>query len=373
MASRQDPLIIVAVVVVLLLIGWCLYRRFRTLTEPREYISTPAVAETNKKDISPSNNANMSNKKTKETTNSPLNSIIVSNERSLKQNWTTYMKQRIAKPPVEEWNPSIVRSSSPTNVINTTCIEQGNHSLWQEHVDEDTGSYFYYNQKTKSSTWVVPEQYVACVWRVAWDEQITGLLFTNSITGETAANDLLNTSAHRLMMQREEKEDKTEKKKEGEISQAGIGKEETNGRGEDSDKGDGTEGVEEEKQFSIIKMNAKKSRIKTFLRRPSFKMKVEKNIGHTALHHACSYGRADVVKTLIDVGGIDVNQTNQEGITALHEACENGYVDVVEILLNAKDIDVNITNQNGLSALDIAREEEEDDIVELLLRKGVKK
>ena len=370
MASRQDPLIIVAVVVVLLLIGWCLYRRFRTLTEPPEDISTPAVAETNKKDISPSNNANMSNKKTKETTNSPLNSIIVSNERSLKQNWTTYMKQRIAKPPVEEWNPnpSIVRSSSPTNVIKTTCIEQGNHSLWQEHVDEDTGSYFYYNQKTKSSTWVVPEQYVACVWRVAWDEQITGLLFTNSITGETAANDLLNTSAHRLMMQREEKEDKT-------------------GKGEDFDEGDGTEGnvndvvqkekkeevVEEEKQFSIIKMNAKKSRIKTFLRRPSFKMKVEKNIGHTVLHHACSYGRADVVKTLIDVGGIDVNQTNQEGITALHEACENGYVDVVEILLNAKDIDVNITNQNGLSALDIAREEEEDDIVELLIRKGVKK
>ena len=366
MASRQDPLIIVAVVVVLLLIGWCLYRRFRTLTEPPEDISTPAVAETNKKDISPSNNAIMSNKKTKETTNSPLNSIIVSNERSLKQNWTTYMKQRIAKPPVEEWNPSIVRSSSPTNVIKTTCIEQGNHSLWQEHVDEDTGSYFYYNKKTKSSTWVVPEQFVACVWRVAWDEQITGLLFTNSITGETAANDLLNTSAHRLMMQREEKKDKT-------------------GKGEDS--GDGTEGnvndvvqkekkekvVEDEKQFSIIKMNAKKSRIKTFLRRPSFKMKVEKNIGHTALHHACSYGRADVVKTLIDVGGIDVNQTNKEGITALHEACENGYVDVVEILLNAKDIDVNITNQNGLSALDIAREEEEDDIVELLLRKGVKK
>ena len=366
MASRQDPLIIVAVVVVLLLIGWCLYRRFRTLTEAPEDISTPAVAETNKKDISPSNNAIMSNKKTKETTNSPLNSIIVSNERSLKQNWTTYMKQRIAKPPVEEWNPSIVRSSSPTNVIKTTCIEQGNHSLWQEHVDEDTGSYFYYNKKTKSSTWVVPEQFVACVWRVAWDEQITGLLFTNSITGETAANDLLNTSAHRLMMQREEKKDKT-------------------GKGEDS--GDGTEGnvndvvqkekkekvVEDEKQFSIIKMNAKKSRIKTFLRRPSFKMKVEKNIGHTALHHACSYGRADVVKTLIDVGGIDVNQTNKEGITALHEACENGYVDVVEILLNAKDIDVNITNQNGLSALDIAREEEEDDIVELLLRKGVKK
>ena len=54
--------------------------------------------------------------------------------------------------------------------------------------------------------------------------------------------------------------------------------------------------------------------------------------GQTALHWACGYKRAEVVKVLL-IHNPQINKKNTWGNTALHKACWRGYLDCVKLLL----------------------------------------
>ncbi len=58
---------------------------------------------------------------------------------------------------------------------------------WQEHVDEESGRYFYFSERTQDTRWTPPEQggYRPCAWRVQHDDATGRAYFANKDTGET--------------------------------------------------------------------------------------------------------------------------------------------------------------------------------------------
>ena len=75
--------------------------------------------------------------------------------------------------------------------------------------------------------------------------------------------------------------------------------------------------------------------------------------GMTALHEACSYGRFETVKLMINSSKdlrIDWNAREDDGCTALHFACKNGTTETVELMIkSSKDfsIDLNARDNYG--------------------------
>merc|ERR1719329_1220033 len=58
---------------------------------------------------------------------------------------------------------------------------------WQEHVDEESGRYFYFSERTQDTRWTPPEQggYRPCAWRIQHDDATGRAYFANKDTGET--------------------------------------------------------------------------------------------------------------------------------------------------------------------------------------------
>ena len=77
--------------------------------------------------------------------------------------------------------------------------------------------------------------------------------------------------------------------------------------------------------------------------------------GDTCLHKAVKFG-INLVKTLVQLGHIDINQCGRDGDTALHRAltCCPTPVPVIEYLLSHEDIDLSITNESGETPLHVA-------------------
>ena len=91
----------------------------------------------------------------------------------------------------------------------------------------------------------------------------------------------------------------------------------------------------------------------------------------TALILACYNGHVGVVKQLLDVDGINVNEQDNQGFTSLMIACNRQNFDIVHKLLE-KGADVNKQNNTGNTALIIAcgRQNVDVDIIQKLLEKG---
>ena len=89
--------------------------------------------------------------------------------------------------------------------------------------------------------------------------------------------------------------------------------------------------------------------------------------GTTPLIGACHQGHLKVVRMLLAVGGIQVNQANNNGWTPLSTACEKDHSKVVEMLLAATGIQVNQANNNGTTPLSKASKKGHSKVVKMLL------
>jgi ankyrin repeat protein len=94
------------------------------------------------------------------------------------------------------------------------------------------------------------------------------------------------------------------------------------------------------------------------------------NSGYFPLLLAASKGHLDVVKRLLEVENIDINQT-QKGLelTALHMACGNNHEKIVRLLLTQPDINPNSADHRERTPLHIACEKGNPAIIRLLLEK----
>lgn len=76
------------------------------------------------------------------------------------------------------------------------------------------------------------------------------------------------------------------------------------------------------------------------------------------IHWAADRGSKDIVKLLLDIKDLDVNQKDNEGQTALHYACSCGHLSVVQTLLDCPKIDRDIRDNDDLLPEDTAVDKE---------------
>ena len=94
--------------------------------------------------------------------------------------------------------------------------------------------------------------------------------------------------------------------------------------------------------------------------------------GFSPLHISCQQGHIDVVKRLLGIKDININQTNNEDATPLFLSSMEGHIDIVHLLLQQPDIDINAKTITGLSPLCIASKSGFISVVGLLLgAKGI--
>jgi ankyrin repeat protein len=81
---------------------------------------------------------------------------------------------------------------------------------------------------------------------------------------------------------------------------------------------------------------------------------VERTEDATALIMACFGGHLEVVQLLLNVDGIQVNQSKKNGATPLLITCQEGFVNVVRLLLARKEIQINQADEDGWTPLFVA-------------------
>lgn len=76
--------------------------------------------------------------------------------------------------------------------------------------------------------------------------------------------------------------------------------------------------------------------------------------GNTPLHNAISQGHKTIVKQLIDIPNVDINQPNHAGTTTAFLALQYGYIDYALHICNHNDFDSNTRNASGYNLLHLA-------------------
>ena len=90
-----------------------------------------------------------------------------------------------------------------------------------------------------------------------------------------------------------------------------------------------------------------------------------------ALHYAVGEGNIKLVKTLLAVKGIDVNnRDNHLEISPLCLAVSYGYKDIASLLLSTPGIDLNSTDSTGKTALDLAYYYNDTELIDKLKKLG---
>lgn len=93
------------------------------------------------------------------------------------------------------------------------------------------------------------------------------------------------------------------------------------------------------------------------------------NDGFTPLHAAAAYGRASVVRQLLDKGA-DVNARDKEGQTALMKAVWNNHADVVSALLQ-KGANITTNDIKGNNAVKMAKTKSDRRVLDVLVKAGI--
>lgn len=88
---------------------------------------------------------------------------------------------------------------------------------------------------------------------------------------------------------------------------------------------------------------------------------------NSALSYAVGEGNTELVKTLLAVKGINVNnKDNHHGMTPLILAVSCGFREIAQLLLDAPGVDLNETDADGRTALDLARMYNDKKLIEML-------
>ena len=87
----------------------------------------------------------------------------------------------------------------------------------------------------------------------------------------------------------------------------------------------------------------------------------------SGLHFASFFGIVEIVASLVEVEGCDINQTDCTGSTPLVWAALNGHGEVVKILLGRGDVGPDKLNKDGRTPLWCAAENGHERVVEILL------
>ena len=85
--------------------------------------------------------------------------------------------------------------------------------------------------------------------------------------------------------------------------------------------------------------------------------------------NACRNGQKNIVKILLERGGIDLNRRDAEGNTALHYVCREGYRDLAVLLLD-KGADASLVNNRSETPLHAAARKGNREILARLLDAG---
>ena len=111
-----------------------------------------------------------------------------------------------------------------------------------------------------------------------------------------------------------------------------------------------------------------------FVLETSYDMNARNNIGWTALHLACEYGRTEIVQLIIQSSkdfGIDLNAKDIYRSTAWHEACCYGQTETAQLIIqSSKDfgIDLNAKDDDGWTALHFACNRGQTETVQMILK-----
>ena len=89
--------------------------------------------------------------------------------------------------------------------------------------------------------------------------------------------------------------------------------------------------------------------------------------GKSALIWAGEKGHQDIVRSLVDHPGLEVNMKDEDGYTGLIWAADNGHLEAVREFLKHPDIEINAVDLEGHSALTWAADRGRTGIVSLLL------
>lgn len=95
--------------------------------------------------------------------------------------------------------------------------------------------------------------------------------------------------------------------------------------------------------------------------------KIDREIGHTVLHHAVLNGDTKTVQWLLTKDEVDINAKNIYDITPLYIAVRHGHTETVKLLLAAKEVNVNAGDHNNKTPLHMAVNNRYTEIVKLLL------
>jgi len=92
--------------------------------------------------------------------------------------------------------------------------------------------------------------------------------------------------------------------------------------------------------------------------------------GYTPFYVACSYGRLEVTKILLEDGRISPNKPNDDGTSPFYIASQQNHVEVAKLLVHDPRIDIDKPRSNGMTPFFVAAQHGGLNIVKWILASG---
>ncbi|WP_264683264.1 MULTISPECIES: ankyrin repeat domain-containing protein [unclassified Wolbachia] len=115
-----------------------------------------------------------------------------------------------------------------------------------------------------------------------------------------------------------------------------------------------------------------KAMVKFILEHDNFRFDSKEKDGDSdhLIHSASRHGFLEVLKLLVEGGGVDINVLNSYHDTALHLAVQNKRSNIVEYLVDQEGVDLECKNLSGNTPLHVATKTCNLDLVSFLVKRG---